>query len=254
MEESMTTLSTFLAEVVPQVIQKASETKTNWEINAGDIMWPMAIMVAMLLLFLGMKAGFFGGARVEFGNKKFFLGGKNVGGDVNLHLAIDRLIEGKRKVENEIQSHQARTIRSTMEVFTANFPDDADPVAVLMLWARFSDELYLAAVENHILLHVDAAGCLKREYIEDKLVSIMQAHRLISRKYDLPTWGDVESKMFLALQSALERFHEIASSKWGAYKEQATSISDVLSKSDKEAAQRVDRILEGVWQKEREPS
>lgn len=229
------------------------QTKGEW--NTADLGWPTVAALGILCLtyLIASKKirSFVFGAK----DKSVALnsGEAPTMADDEVHERVDKFIEMKHKVERRITGAQIRIIRGTMDRFAEIFPT-SDPVAMLQLWSRFADELYLAAAENHVLFQLvpadprypDGEKRLDAYYVNEKIGSVREAHRRLVQKYDLPQWDDVAPKVEATMRYYLDRFVEIAAHEWGNFKENAETVAAAIEKAAPGGARRIRRLLESI--------
>jgi len=215
----------------------------------------VAIIAVTILALAGKLPGFKG----KVGDKEFQVGDPDLDDapaadrrvtcarHAEIDESVDILIEQRRQTERKIMSSQVRSIIDSADAFddlTAGLP----PLLAEALWNRFDRALLVAAMENHILGHVDvdADGMrLHADYLEDKTLIMAQSYRrLTSKTSGLPAWADIETRAVLLMRVALDRFAEIARDEWEAFRGSVEAVSKVIGPEHPAVAARIKRLLE----------
>ena len=252
----------------PATLVKVDPNTSDIHIDLGQALWPTLGIITVLCLFVLLLTGKIRLTKVKgpLGSEASFeaegpkLADTQVSDTVGLECTpdkrlcfvhedidegVDSLLFGKMRTEKHIMSSQIRSIRDWSDQFEEVYRD-ADPRDVGALWTRFKDELYVAAVENHILSHIDSNGRIEQDYLQDKLLPIHQGHRLLAKKYELPQWEMVEMGIHLLMRMALDEYARIASEEWTNFKINVDAVLKTVSGRHPAIEKRLSRLIEDL--------
>lgn len=227
----------------------------KWVIDIGNITWPLMGCIISTFVFILIKNRLFPNIKFTKGNASLessdihVNGGKNTIQNVKcdrhneIDESMDALIEQRYQTEKSITSAQVRAAFGRYDAFCNCIPT-LDPVTKNSLWWSFIWSMNLAAIENHILKHVNE-NLVDEEYISDKTLPIIKCYNSF-KDQNIPDVWSVEQKFRLIVIDTLMEFSRISYDEWKVFVTSVRSLSGVIYDSHPALAKRIDRILIGV--------